>query len=313
MTDRLPHPPRPWLWPTLAGGLAILLWGTLIAVARSAIEQLGAVRVTSYSCILGGLLAFTFLAFRPHQLRATFSLPKKYLLICGLCFTTYMLLLNLSLQLAHNRQQVLEVALLNYLWPGLSLLLSVILFRLKTRYWLIPSIALAVAGAALALLPADTWSPDLFLANLRHHGLPYLLAFAAAIAWAAYGNLARLLAANHQGTPVPIFLTATGLLVALFIPLFPNDSPWTRRAIFELAYITVGPGLLAYALWDFAMRRGRIVLVTTMSFFIPLLSTAVSSLYLHVPAHATLWIGAILLIVGSALCKLAVHEPTESQ
>ena len=58
------------------------------------------------------------------------------------------------------------------------------------------------------------------------------------------------------------------------------------------------------------MRNGDLVLVASSSYFTPLLSTIVSSIYLGVAPGAKLWVGCGLVIAGAVLCKLALKDPS---
>jgi len=51
-----------------------------------------------------------------------------------------------------------------------------------------------------------------------------------------------------RGGAVPIFVLATGLVLAAMRWAFPEESVWTARAVAELAFLAVFPTLLAYAL-----------------------------------------------------------------
>jgi drug/metabolite transporter (DMT)-like permease len=81
-----------------------------------------------------------------------------------------------------------------------------------------------------------------------------------------------------------------------------GDGParWNLRALSE-ALVMGGITFAAYALWDRAMQRGRLLLVVAVSYFTPLLSSLVSSLYLGVVPGIRLWAGCLLLVAGSVL------------
>jgi drug/metabolite transporter (DMT)-like permease len=72
--------------------------------------------------------------------------------------------------------------------------------------------------------------------------------------------------------------------------------------------MAVFPTIIAYVFWDNAMRRGNMILVTSLSYLTPLLSIIISSVYLGVEAGAYLWVGCLLVIAGSLTCKMSVEE-----
>jgi drug/metabolite transporter (DMT)-like permease len=72
--------------------------------------------------------------------------------------------------------------------------------------------------------------------------------------------------------------------------------------------MAIFPTFLAYFFWDQAMRRGNIVLVTTLSYFTPLLSVFISSLYLQITIDIRLWVASILVVIGAIISKYSILE-----
>jgi drug/metabolite transporter (DMT)-like permease len=98
-------------------------------------------------------------------------------------------------------------------------------------------------------------------------------------------------------------------VILLALRLFsPENGSWTVQAVIEacfLGFVT----LIAYFLWDRAMRKGDVVLVAAFSYLTPLFSTIVSCLYLGIHAGLSLWIGCILIVTGSILSWISVSGP----
>jgi drug/metabolite transporter (DMT)-like permease len=289
---------------TALGLAAILLWSTTVAFGRSLGEQIGPLTTAALIYLLGGTLGCVYLALA-GALPALRALPRRYLYGCGGLFVLYMVSLYLGLGLADTHDQVLQVGLLNYLWPTLTVLLSVPILRLRARPLLLPGALLATTGILVATAQGRplTWAA----ASLARNSLPYLLGLSAALSWALYSTLSRRWASQAAGQAVPLFMLCTGLLLGAARLLAPEQTRWTARAGAELAYMAIGSNL-AYAFWERAMRRGDIVLVAAASLFAPLLSTLVSTLYLGARPGPRLWIGCALVIAGAAICKRSVRE-----
>lgn len=205
---------------------------------------------------------------------------------------------------ATDRLQVLEVGLVNYLWPSLTLILAVPILARKARVTLLPGCFLSFAGVLLA--SGEVW--DVLLGNFRVNWLPFVLAFVAAVCWALYSNLAHRWAGEAETWAVPVFLLASGLVLAVLRFLVVERPHWTTQAEMELAYMSIFPTILAYSFWDNAMRRGNLILVASISYLTPLLSIIISSLYLNVQAGTNLWVGCLLVIAGSITCKKSIQE-----
>jgi len=298
---------------TILGILAILFWGTTIAFSRSLTEQLGPITAASWIYILSGVWGCIYLFSESGRIKKTFQLPILYLVGCGILFIFYMVCLYLAVGLAFSREQVIEVSIINYLWPGLTLIFSLPILHKKGKIILIPGIVIAFAGFYLATVQSGMFSWEIFKRNFQVSYLPYLLAFMAAITWALYSNLVRRWAGHAEGGAVPLFLLVTGLVLTIIRFIFPEESSWTPRVIVELIYMSVFPTFLAYLFWDKAMRKGNIILVASLSYFTPLLSIVISSLYLRVVIKPTLWIACSLIIVGAVICKFSVIDKIQKE
>jgi len=298
---------------TIIGILAILFWGTTIAFSRSLTEQLGPLTTASWIYVLSGIWSCIYLFSEPGRIKKTFQLPILYLTGGGTLFILYMVCLYLAVGLAFSREQVLEVSIINYLWPGLTLIFSLPILHKKGKISLIPGIVIAFAGFYLATVQSGMFSWEVFKRNFQVSYLPYLLALMAAVTWGLYSNLVRRWAGHTEGGAVPLFLLVTGLILTIIRLIFPEESYWTPRVVLELLYMSVFPTFLAYIFWDRAMRKGNIILVVSLSYFTPLLSIVITSLYLGVVIKPTLWIACGLVIVGAVICKFSIVDKTQKE
>ena len=292
---------------SLLGLLAILLWSTTIAFSRSLTEQLGTLTAAALIYTLAGLVGLLYTGLRPGALLRMLQLPRLYLLGCGVLFVAYISALYMAIGASANREQVLVVGLINYLWPGLSLVFSIPILGRRARPILPVGILLALAGVWLATTGGNTLSIQAMLRD-QQNLLPYGLALFAAVCWGLYSNLSRRWAGDNDGGAVPLFLLASGLLLGGLRLFTLEMTHWSLPAAFELAYMAVFPGMLAYILWDIAVRKGEIILVASLSYLTPLLSTVFSTIVLDVQPSIALWLGAGLVIVGAVLCKISIRD-----
>lgn len=290
------------------GGLAaILLWSTTFAFARSLSEQVGPITAGSAVYLIGACLCLARVAGSKQRMTQLLKVPRLYLLGCGSLFVFYTAAIYLAVGLAKDRRQLLEIALLNYLWPALTILFSLPLLKKRASLWLAPGTLLALTGVFLVMTQEAGLSWTAWREHLQTNPAAYLLALAAAVAWAFYSNLARRWSQAEAGGAVEVFLLATGLVLLALRLVITEPTGWSFRAVGEasgLAAVTA----LAYVLWDVAMRRGNLLLVVACSYFTPLLSTAVSCLYLRVSPGPRLWIGCLLLVSGSLITWRSVAD-----
>ncbi|MBT3271973.1 MAG: aromatic amino acid DMT transporter YddG [Spirochaetales bacterium] len=292
---------------TIGGFIAIVLWSMTVALVRSLSEDLGPVTSASVVYGIAGSAALFTILRKKSRRREVFTLSKKYLIGCGFLFTCYMLLFSLAVGRAGNRTQVLTVGLLNYLWPVFTLVLSLVLLKKKARWFLLPATLLALAGVFLVVTQGENFAWRSLIGN-SSDGLPvYIFALGAAVTWAVYSNLTRRWAAGRKEGAVGLFLPAAA--VALFAISCFLDEPRFMSTRTAAEVLVLGASTYAaYTLWDNAMRRGYIILVAAASYLTPLFSTLVTSVYLSVVPGFELWIGCVILILGSAGSWLAIRR-----
>jgi len=292
---------------TLAGFGAIVLWSTTVALARSLSERLGPITAACAVYSVGGAVALVRLGWNAERRRSIARLARRYLFGCGALFVAYMTVLFLSVGLADSRRQVLEVGLLNYLWPALTILFSLVLLNKRATWVLVPGTALALAGEVLVLTQGADVSVRSFTRNLSGNPAAYGLGLAAALCWGLYSTLTRRWAGGRRRGGVDLFLPATALAL-LFMSLFVDEPrAWSMRSLAEAGFLGTAT-YLAYGLWDRAMRTGNVVVVAAGSYLTPLFSTVVSCVYLAVAPEPSLWLGCAMLVAGSLASWWSVSE-----
>jgi drug/metabolite transporter (DMT)-like permease len=291
---------------TLAGFAAILLWSTTIAVVRSLSEQVGGLTTAVSVYLIGGVFCLFRLGWRSGLSKSFRNLPLRYLFGCGALFVFYMLVLYVAVGMAKTRQQVLEIGLLNYLWPALTIAFSVFILKKKAGPLLIPGALLAVSGIVFVIGQEVSISWTSITANYAGNPVAYSFGILAAVSWALYSNLTRRWAEGSGGA-VEIFIPATGIILLTLRLFTPEAGSWTLRAGLEAFFLGIVT-VVAYILWDRAMRKGDVVLVAAFSYLTPLFSTIVSCLYLGIVPGASLWIGCAMIIAGSILSWRSIAD-----
>jgi len=305
--ERIPFFRPPMNKNTIAGIFAILFWSTNVAFSRSLAEQFGVLTAGTIMFLAGGVLSLVYQAVRGGGLGFLRRSSRKYLLGCGLIFVANVVTLELAIGLATSRTQAVIVGLINYLWPALSLALAPLFLKKKVRWYLAAGMGLALGGMYLASTQGEVLNPGEALSRPGTL-LVYGLALVAAVTWGLYSNLSKKWAGDQDSGLVPLFLLASGLLMGVFRLLIPEVSAPGPTAPFEMAYMILFPTILAYIFWDVAMRKGQMILVVSLSYFIPLFSTVISSLRLGVAPGPELWLAAGMIIVGALVCKAAMVD-----
>lgn len=286
---------------TLFGIIAILLWSSVVALIRDIAERFspigGAAMMYSISAI------FLLLVMGVPKLK---TFPVRYLIIGTLLFVSYEVCLALSLGMASNRQQTMEMAVINYLWPALTILLSALFGQRKISPLVYPCVLVTFIGVAWCISGDRGISIPVLVENMTQNPLSYALAFSAAFLWAIYCFLTQSLSQGKNA--ITLFFAATAL--SLWVKYFISDEPSLSFSLSSvnvllIAGVVMGTG---YALWNQAIIGGNLMLLGTLSYFTPVFSTIFSSIYLTVALTPSFWQGVCLVTFGSLACYLVTKE-----
>ncbi len=236
---------------------------------------------------------------------------KRYLLIGGTLFVCYEIFLALSLGLAHSRHQAMEMAVINYLWPALTVLLTVILAKRKVHILVYPSVLVAFIGVAWCIAGDNSLSLFELARNVQSNPVSYVMAFSAAFIWAIYCNVTQKMSGGKNAITLFFMATAATLWVQY---AFSDESQmvFTYSSIGTLlvAGVVMGAG---YAFWNQAIIGGNMMLLATISYFTPIFSTLFSSVYLSVALGWSFWQGVVLVTLGSLVCYWATKEKPDER
>ncbi|EIV6183455.1 aromatic amino acid DMT transporter YddG [Klebsiella aerogenes] len=280
---------------TLIGLIAILLWSAIVGLIKSVSEGFGPVGGAAliYTCS-AVLLLFT-LGFPKIK-----KFPVSYLIIGSVLFVCYELCLSLSLGFTHSGRQAIEVGMVNYLWPSMTILLAVIVNRQKTSPLIIPGVILAIVGIGRVLGGDDGFSLTEMMNNVMDNPLSYGLAFSGAVIWATYCVVTQRIAQGNNGITLFFILTALTLWVKYLTSPQPEfNLSWHAWISLMLAAMAMGFG---YAAWNVGILHGNVTVLAAASYFIPIISAVLAAFMLD--SHLTLafWQGTAMVSLGSLIC-----------
>lgn len=286
---------------TLIGLLAIVLWSTMVGLIRSVSEGLGPVGGAAMIYTLSGLLCWLIVGF-PSLRRFT----ARYLIAGSVLFVSYEICLVLSLGYASTRHQAIEVGMVNYLWPSLTIVFAILFNGQKSSLWVVPGLLIALFGVSWVLGGEQGLHVDEIVSNILSNPLSYGLAFAGAFIWAAYCTVTRKYAKGQNGITLFVLLTA----LTLWMKYLLSDQPemtFSLPIVFKLLLCGTALGV-GYASWNIGILHGNVSLLATVSYFTPVLSAALAAALLSAPLSFTFWQGALLVCAGSLLCWYATRN-----
>ncbi|EGQ8520486.1 aromatic amino acid DMT transporter YddG [Vibrio parahaemolyticus] len=290
---------------TLYGCIAILSWSCLLGIARLVTESLGPVGGAAMLYSLSSI----FLLIVVGIPKLSYS-SSKYLIVGGAMFVCYEIFLALALGYSNSRAQAIEVSIVNYLWPALTVLFAVLGSNKKPNWLLYPAVTLAFIGVAWTVSGDNGLSPTQIISNVSSNPLVYFMAFTGAVIWAVYCNLTQRQQSKHNA--ITLFFIATA--VSLWVKYAFADEPTMTFSWSALGYLFASAALMAggYGLWNIAIVGGNMVFLATLSYFTPIFSALFSSLILGVTLSNSFWQGVVMVTVGSLLCWLVTKEKREA-
>ena len=131
---------------TLIGLTAIVLWSTIVALIKEVSHYFGPIGGAALIYSLASVLLL--LTFGWTRLK---DFPRQYLLWGSLLFVAYEICLALSIGYSTNSRQAIEVGMVNYLWPTVTILFSILFNHQKANLLIVPGVCLSMIGICMVL------------------------------------------------------------------------------------------------------------------------------------------------------------------
>lgn len=272
----------------LAGLSAVLLWSlsALMVVWSGDVPALMTLAVSSLlTCFYYVAIHFLWRPVIPAIARLNTGFWVSFSGIFGY-FCCYVLSFKLA--------PALHVNLLNYLWPVFTALLGGLFFKVAQLdrvfwFWLIT----AFIGCVGLLTFSHTG--EVTVSEYAHWG--YLLALTAAMIWALYNNLTRLIQAPRGGLFYVFGLM--GLCAAIISlvfesPIIPDAQEWFGLVGFSVVN-------LGYVAWEVALKGRHIKAVLGLAYLIPVFSTAILIVFLGASLTWAFIVFALLILLSSVM------------
>jgi len=282
----------------LAGISALIMWSTTVGLIRSITDVFGAAAGTALIYSLGAIALL--LKSGVPKVKA---MPKIYLFGCGLLFVIYEIVFSQAISLAKDSQQSLEVGMLNYLWPCLTVVLSIWINKTKMYWWVWPGTALSIVGLYWCVASNGNMSLAGFLNNVYETPVPYILGLFAGIGWALYSNLS--LRYSEGFNAIPLFFVFVGIMLWVNFFLQGGEIHFPGyKYVAQLLFLGAMFGF-SYSMWEIGIHEGNFIFLAICSYFTPATSMLFASLWLNIIPPINFWSGVGLVIAGSLICWLA--------
>ena len=287
---------------TLIGFSAILQWSAIVGLLKKISFSIGA--DLAVTCMYSFSAVILLLIFRIPNLKL---IPKPYLIFATLLFVVYELCFSYAIALAQSAQQAIEISLVNYLWPSMTIIALILFKEVKFNPFVIIGLAVSLGGIVLIQTGNGNFSWTTIFSNIQQNPVSYLLAFAGALLWSLYCVITRKYSQGHN--PIALFfLVITIVLWAKMlllhgIPEFPSIEPDILIYMLLLSVVTA----LGYAAWNIGIIQGNIAILVALSYFSPIFSTLISMTILQTSLPIEFWHGVLLVTGGSLICWVSTN------
>lgn len=286
---------------TAIGCISPIFWGLSVSLVRTLSETLGVGKGLAVNYTIA--LVFVFLLFGLPNLKI---LPLKYY-ICGLgCAIGTSLTFAISLAMAKDGTQTMEVGMINYLWPTLTILFAVLFNGQKAKWWVGVGMFAAIYGIVVVISGSLMIDFSAMWGRVQSNPISYLLALGAAVFWAAYSNFTKAWAKGQNPTTLIFALDCIFFNAIWLFDLAPSND-WNAKGVL----VAIASALImgsAYGMWTYGVQKGRIEIMSIVSYFTPVLSCIFASMLIGAKLSGVFWIGVSVVVIGSFICWAATRR-----
>eukprot|EP00927_Polykrikos_kofoidii_P021829 TRINITY_DN20557_c2_g1_i1.p1 TRINITY_DN20557_c2_g1~~TRINITY_DN20557_c2_g1_i1.p1 ORF type:complete len:400 (-),score=32.39 TRINITY_DN20557_c2_g1_i1:249-1385(-) len=293
---------------TIVGVCAISFWSTTFAASRVVSEALGALTSMGICFFVGGVVS-TLIYGAFGRVGGMFQCPLAYYLQCGVPCIMYPVLLYSGFHFVVKNEEVITLTVLNYLWPQLMSIMTILTFGNRWRMSLLFGLTLALCSILLVNLKPGMSVYEL-LGSFVTIWAGGSCATAGAFCWAFYSVRASYWAALYPNlqTAVPVFTMASGLGL-LLIRVFVDEhhpGPFDLTFWASMIYVTVVPSCVCRFAWDYACSWGNLLVLTSFAYLTPFLATMWNIVLLGLDWNANAILGSFGLAIAAIITKLSI-------
>jgi drug/metabolite transporter (DMT)-like permease len=276
--------------------LVVVMWAATFSTFKVAWRDVDPVAFTGVRFLAITAVSFAVLATAKERRRPTRA-DLRMLAASGL---TGYFLYQMGFVLGLDRTSAVAGAILISTHPMFSLLFSWLSGRERPSRAGVAGLLIGFGGVVVFL---GGWNA---LGQARTGDL---LSLAAAAAFGAYGVINHDLSGRFSSRELMAYSLAFGgtLTVMASIPAMAAQDWGSVGGVswLILAYATVGPVYLAYALWNWAIRRRGIARTVVFAFLVPVIGGVMAVVGLHERVRPEQVAGAVLVVGGLVVSRLA--------
>lgn len=281
---------------TLIGLFAPICWGMSVSLVRGIAEGFGMAQGQFFLYCVATICVFFIVGLpdfhRIDRRYLYFGIPTANLSSLSFC---------LAIFTSSGGAQTMEVGMVNYLWPSLTILFAVLFNGVRTRWWLYPGLLVAFGGIIVILSGDKGFSLTEFVARFAENPVSYLLALVAAVTWVGYSSMTRAWGNGINPSTIIFAVDTLVFLVLWFLDIGSQPVAASAHGLMSVIFGGIAVGM-AYVVWTLGMSKGNITVLAAASYFTPVLSCVFATFWIGAELNSSFWTGVVLVVAGSLLC-----------
>lgn len=290
---------------------AIFCWGTNAPVSKVLLSELSNMAVLGYSSAIASivLLLVIFLTGEWRLFRQYRAADYIQLALLGsVGFFLYTALYQHGLSVLPSQ----TACILNYLWPLMTVLFSVLIMKERLSIPKLLALFLSFLGVIIIMFQPGTSAGT---------GIDIIGCLSCILAAASYGFFC-VLNKKRGGSQLINMFVYIGISAMLALCAGALEGFLSMADGLSLPSVAQIPGFLwhgifvtavAYLLWAMALQGGNTATISNFAFATPAISMILSSLFLKEPVYATSIAGLIFILGGFFLQMFLEHKKTAAK
>lgn len=282
--------------------MAVVCWSTVATAFKIALSEMSFLMLLAISSFVASISLLIVIIWNgqifkiKHLDKKTFGL----LMFKGILnpFLYYLILFK-----AYELLPAQDALILNYTWPIMLVVFSIIFLKQKVLKFDIPSILICFVG--VVLIATKGQFADIEFVN----GFGTFLAIISSVVWAFYWILNMKTSVNSS---LQLFIGfSTGFIFTLFLALFYNSGFTLKHteAIWAGVYVGLFEMSIPFLLWQLALTTSKSsASVSRFVFLSPFLSLIFIAFILNEQIHISSVIGLMLIIGGILVQGLGLKK-----
>lgn len=272
--------------------IAVVCWSTVATAFKIALSGMSFLVLLAISSFVASVSLFIVLIWskKINKIRELSLKTVAFLSFKGALnpFLYYLILFK-----AYDLLPAQEALILNYTWPIILVVFSIIFLKQKVLMFDIPSVIISFFGVFIIATKGDFTNIEF------ENGFGTFLALISSIVWALYWILNLK---TKEDSTVQLFIGfSTGFLLTSFVAiLFPSEFYISSiNAIWAAVYVGLLEMCFPFLLWQFALKNAKSsASVSRFIFLSPFLSLIFIALILKEEIYISSVIGLILILGG---------------